>query len=99
MGLTFGLFLEVVLLIIRTNRPALSTEQRFPALFDKGVVGNRGIAHSKVEAGTRVTKGTAVGKGVQIQAIDESSEVADGMSLARNSPDDQKSYFTKNKQM
>jgi len=36
LGLTFGLLVEVLLLIIRTNRPASSPEGRYPELFNFG---------------------------------------------------------------
>ena len=34
LGLSFGMLMETVLLIIRTNRPDKSLEDRFPELFD-----------------------------------------------------------------
>ncbi|KAF5834064.1 hypothetical protein DUNSADRAFT_9414 [Dunaliella salina] len=56
LGLAMGLLVEVLLLVIRTNRPALTPEERYPALFkspplkhSKQSPGSRGVSQSLPE--------------------------------------------------
>mmetsp|Transcript_10348 Transcript_10348/g.25723 ORF Transcript_10348/g.25723 Transcript_10348/m.25723 type:complete len:263 (-) Transcript_10348:323-1111(-) len=80
LGLSFGMLMETVLLIIRTNRPEKSLEDRFPELFDparwnkkkgaaKSQSASNNAASGVVSSGAQTTAGAAGEEGPRVASM------------------------------